>query len=111
MTLATLSEALKAAGIPHFVDEQPASVFVDEFFDDPARSPGSRQIVLAMLSFFLDLPVSLWPPERRELAINFVRERSARSPTSGRYGFPHPEGLLVIPHPDAIWAPPGMQRC
>lgn len=111
MTLATLSEALKAAGIPHFVDEQPASVFVDEFFDDPARNPGSRQIVLAMLSFFLDLPVNMWPPERRELAIAFVRERSARSPASGRYAFPHPEGLLVIPHPDATWAPPGMRCC
>ena len=108
MTLVTLSEALKAAGIPHFVDERPASVFVDEFFDDPARSPASRQVVLAMLGFFLDLDVGDWPPDRLERAVAFIRERAVRT-SAGRYAFTHPEGLLVIPHPSAAWAPPGMR--
>nr|VFJ90781.1 MAG: Methyltransferase domain-containing protein [Candidatus Kentron sp. LFY] len=108
MTIETISENLKKTGIRHFVAQRPAVVFVDEFFANKTDTE-SREVVIAMLKFFLDVDVTNWPKERLEEATDFIKARSSRNPASNRYEFPHPEGFLVIPHPENGFIPSDMQ--
>ena len=93
MSTGSLSAALAAKGLSHYVGEEPAQIYVDMFHQaDPEKNPK----VLDLLSFFMNTNVRSFPAAAISEMIASVRERSELRP-SGRYEFDHPQGFIVLP--------------
>lgn len=105
MSTETISYYLKDIGISHYVGEEPAQLFVDDFF---CENPLDQEQVELMLNFIMNTPVEQFLQSDREEMVQFIRSLS-KTRSSGRKVVDHPQGFIVVPNPESDYAPEGME--
>ncbi len=90
ITIATISRGLTGLGIEHTVSQEPATFFVDSFYN------GDDETALLLLCFMMNTDVRKFPQEAINSLRQWVKDNSSLNAESNRYELPHPQGFILI---------------